>query len=84
MIACEQFDTFELYGTQVFAVPDLVYRSQLERYLIVDWKQDAKKNRTWNRWLCTVCMPMPNWELTRKRLWSAWNTSMLVQLSSLR
>ena len=28
----------EPYGTQVFAVPDLVYRSQLERYPIVDWK----------------------------------------------
>jgi len=45
VIACEQFDTFELYGTQVFAVPDLVYRSQLERYLIVDWKTGRQEEQ---------------------------------------
>jgi RecB family exonuclease len=38
VLACEQFDTFLLYDTPVYAVPDLVYRQSDGTLLIVDWK----------------------------------------------
>ncbi len=38
VIASEQFDTFIIDNTPVFAVPDLLYRVQDGRWIIVDWK----------------------------------------------
>jgi hypothetical protein len=38
LISCEQFDTFTIDGTPVFAVPDLLYRSSEGSWTIVDWK----------------------------------------------
>lgn len=38
LIAAEQFDTFELRGTSVYAVPDLLFRTEKGFWLIVDWK----------------------------------------------
>lgn len=38
VLSCEQFDTFELEGTPVYAVPDLIYRRTDGGLLIVDWK----------------------------------------------
>lgn len=38
VIASEQFDTFAIDDTPVFAVPDLLYRSPDGRWVIVDWK----------------------------------------------
>ncbi|NLJ73750.1 MAG: PD-(D/E)XK nuclease family protein [Firmicutes bacterium] len=37
-VGSEQFDTFELYGTAVYAVPDLLYYLGDEEWVIVDWK----------------------------------------------
>lgn len=38
LIASEQFDTFAIDDTPVFAVPDLLYRRKDGRWIIVDWK----------------------------------------------
>lgn len=38
VLACEQFDTFILDETPVYAVPDLIYRRSSGELLIVDWK----------------------------------------------
>ena len=38
IVGCEKFDTFELYDTPVYAVPDLLYYSKEEEWFIVDWK----------------------------------------------
>ena len=35
LLACEQFDTFVLHHTQVYAVPDVMYRTS-GRLVIVD------------------------------------------------
>lgn len=38
IIACEQFDTFQIGNTPVYAVPDLLFRDLQNRWVIVDWK----------------------------------------------
>lgn len=38
IIASEQFDTFMIDQTPVYAVPDLLYKSATGEYRIVDWK----------------------------------------------
>lgn len=38
LVSCEEFDTFTIDGTPVFAVPDLLYRSAGGGWTIVDWK----------------------------------------------
>ncbi len=44
LMACEQFDTFNLAGTQVYAVPDLIYRTKSGRLVIVDWKTGRQED----------------------------------------
>lgn len=38
VVACEQFDTFLLDLTPVYAVPDLLYKDRAGQWIIVDWK----------------------------------------------
>ncbi|MCK9526106.1 MAG: PD-(D/E)XK nuclease family protein [Limnochordia bacterium] len=38
LVACEQFDTFSMGETPVFAVPDLLYKRPDGIWTIVDWK----------------------------------------------
>lgn len=38
LISCEEFDTFMIDDTPVYAVPDLLYKSSQGRWMIVDWK----------------------------------------------
>ncbi|HHT90489.1 MAG: PD-(D/E)XK nuclease family protein [Bacillota bacterium] len=47
LVACEQFDTFLLDQTPVYAVPDLLYKSPDGVWIIVDWKtgDEAEDNR---------------------------------------
>ncbi len=37
-LACEDMSTFELFGTKVYAVPDLAFRDDAGRVQILDWK----------------------------------------------
>lgn len=45
IVSCEQFDTFTIGGTPVFAVPDLLYKVG-DQWVIVDWKtgEEAEAN----------------------------------------
>jgi predicted RecB family nuclease len=47
VVACEQFDTVEIAGTPVYAVPDLIYKTAGGQWVIVDWKtgEEAEENR---------------------------------------
>ena len=47
LVSCEQFDTFIIAGTPVYAVPDLLYRDSGGRWTIVDWKtgEEAEDNQ---------------------------------------
>ena len=44
LLACEQFDTFVLHHTQVYAVPDVMYRTSGGRLVIVDWKTGRQED----------------------------------------
>ncbi len=43
LLQCENFDTFPMNGTPVFAVPDLMYRVESGRMVLVDWKTGAQE-----------------------------------------
>ena len=47
LISYEQFDTFLIEGTPVYAVPDLVFKDPEGKWIIVDWKtgEEAEENR---------------------------------------
>lgn len=47
IVASEQFDTFPIDGTPVYAVPDLLYRTGDNVWKIVDWKtgEEVEDNR---------------------------------------
>lgn len=47
LVSYEQFDTFPLGGTPVYAVPDLLYVDAKGQWTIVDWKtgEDTEENR---------------------------------------
>lgn len=47
LISCEQFDTFLMGKTPVYAVPDLLYKTGDGRYVIIDWKtgEEVEDNR---------------------------------------
>lgn len=38
LISCEQFDTFPINDTPVYAVPDVLYKTSSGQWIIVDWK----------------------------------------------
>lgn len=38
LISCEQFDTFLVGDTPVYAVPDLLFTNARDQWIIVDWK----------------------------------------------
>ncbi len=38
IISCEQFDTFLIGETPVYAVPDLLFKTKADQWVIVDWK----------------------------------------------
>lgn len=44
LVSCEQFNTFDLEGTQVYAVPDLICRRPAGGLLIVDWKTGRQED----------------------------------------
>ena len=47
LVACEQFDTFMIDQTPVYAVPDLLYKNDDGAWIIVDWKtgDEAEDNQ---------------------------------------
>jgi hypothetical protein len=42
-LACETMSTFELFGTKIYAVPDLAYRDGSARVQILDWKTGSPR-----------------------------------------
>lgn len=47
VVSCEQFDTILIAGTPVYAVPDLIFRTAGDDWVVVDWKsgEEAEENR---------------------------------------
>lgn len=47
LVSCEQFDTFPLNGTPIYAVPDVLYKTSAGQWVIVDWKtgEEVEENR---------------------------------------
>lgn len=47
VVSCEQFDTFSLGNTPIYAVPDILYVNPKGQWIIVDWKtgEEAEDNR---------------------------------------
>lgn len=43
VLQCENFDTFPMNGTPVFAVPDLMYQMDSGRMVLVDWKTGSEE-----------------------------------------
>jgi hypothetical protein len=42
-LACEDMSTFDLFGTKIYAVPDLAYRDGEGRVQILDWKTGSPR-----------------------------------------